>query len=206
MLVPALAVSACSCGDDQLAVTISGPDLLTVTRGGVTRKVETGAQLTVPPANPSTFAFVYNTLEGSTSGDGLALTLSGRDPVTDELVILTVAVPVSLRQGDQYRIGETFTIEPTVDGDPRATGPYDLQRSDQAGAAFSVSTYTFPPATFTIGFRAVTSAGTILVAQREKGRVQLLLSLTFTDASGKTAVVTGKLQAVTQQLSTPCTT
>ena len=204
-LALALATSACICGaEDQQAVTISAPDAFTVVREGVTRKIDAANRLTVPPTNFSTFQFVYNTIEGSTSGDGITLTVSGRDPVTDDLVILSIAVPVSLHQGDDYPIGGTFTIEPTIDGDPRSIGAYDLQRSNQAEAAFSISTYTFPPPTFNIGFRAVASAGTIRVAQRERGRVQLLLNLTFTDPNGRTALVTGRVQAVTERYSRPC--
>lgn len=204
-LAPMLAASACICGaEDQLSVSTYAPDPITVTRDGVTRKIETIGQLTSPPIEASRFQFVYNTLEGASSGKGLALTFSGRDPVTDDIVILTIAVPVALRSGTEYPIGETFTIEPTIDGDPRAIGAYDLKRADQAGAAFSVSTYTFPPPQFNIGFRAVATTGSILVVQRENGGVQLRLALTFTDANGKTAVVTGRVQATTQRTSRPC--
>jgi len=205
MIATTVAISGCGCGaDDQLAVSTFAPDPITVTRDGVSRKIETIGQLTAPPLDPSRFQFVYSTLEGATSGEGLALTFSGRDPVTDDVVILTIAVPVALRSGTEYRVGETFTIEPTIDGDPRAIGPYDLRRTDEAGAAFSVSTYVFPPGQFNIGFRAVSSTGSILVTQREQGGVQLALNLTFTDANGKTAVVTGRVQARTQRYSQPC--
>ena len=205
VLAPTFAITGCICGgDDQLAVSTFAPDPITVTRDGVTRKIETIGDLTSPPLDPSRFQFVYSTLEGATSGEGLTLTFSGRDSVTDDLVMLTIAVPVALRSGTEYRVGETFTIEPTVDGDPRAIGPYDLQRADQAGAAFSVSTYVFPPGRFDVGFRAVSSTGSILVTQRETGGVQMALNLTFTDASGKTAVVTGRVQARTHRNSRPC--
>ena len=205
MLAPVLATNACVCGaEDQLSVSLFAPDPVTVSRDGATRKIETIGQLTSPPLEGSRFQFVYSTLEGSSSGKGLALTFSGQDPVTDDIVILTIAVPVALRSGTEYRVGETFTIEPTIDGDPRAIGPYDLQRTDRAAAAFSVSTYVFPPGQFDIGFRAVASTGSILVAQRETGGVQLILNLIFTDANGETAVVTGRVQARTQRSSRPC--
>jgi hypothetical protein len=204
-LAPMLATSACVCGnDDQRAVTISALDSFTVIRDGATSKIDASARLTAPPTEPSAFAFVYSTLEGSTNGDGITLTISGRDPRTDDLVILSLALPVSIRQGNEYRVGDTFTIEPTVDGDPRAFGAYDLRQADQAEAAFSISTYTFPPAQFTIGFRAVTSTGTLRVLQREQGKVQFLMNLAFADANGKTATVTGRIQAVNEQFSRPC--
>lgn len=205
VLAPMLATTACICGgEDQLSVSTFAPDPITVTRDGATRKIETIGQLTSPPIEVSRFLFVYNTLEGASNGKGLALTFSGRDPVTDDIVILTIAVPVALRSGTEYPVNETFTIEPTLDGDPRAIGSYDLQQTDRAGAAFSVSTYTFPPAQFTIGFRAVATTGSIFVVQRENGGVQLRLNLTFIDANGKTAVVTGRVQATTQRTSRPC--
>ena len=123
-----VAMNGCSslCGArEQRAVTLgAGIDGLTVVRDGTTRRIEVVTRLTEPLTNPSTFDFVFNTIEGSRSGEGVALSLSGNDPVSDELVALTLAWPVSLRRGDEYALGSTFTIEVGLDwndGDPAVT-------------------------------------------------------------------------------------
>jgi hypothetical protein len=203
-----VAMSGCSslCGArEQRAVTLgAGITGLTVVRDGTTRRVEVVTRLTEPLTNPSTFDFVFNTIEGSRSGEGVALSLSGNDPVSDELVALTLALPVSLRSGDEYAVGSTFTIEVGLDSDPRSWGPHDLKQSNQAEAAFTIAKYSFPPPTFTVNFRAVTSTGTIRVTDRDDGSVEFTLNLSFTDANGKTTLVTGNVQGVTERYTPPC--
>jgi hypothetical protein len=207
LIVTTAALSGCNyCGaDEQHAVNLgAGLEGLTVVRDGVTRKIDVVSRLTSPPAEGSKFDFVFNTIEGSSTGEGIALTISGPDPVTDETIALTLALPVSLRQGDQYSIGATFTIDVSLDGDPRSYGPHDLQQSNQAEAAFTVAKYTFPPPTFTVNFRAVTSTGTVRVTDRDDGQVELSLNLSFVDVNGKTSLVTGSVQVSTEKYTPPC--
>jgi hypothetical protein len=196
-------ITGCCGAEEQHAVTVSAPGFLSVTRDGVTRQIESVFRITDPPTPPATFDFIFNTLEGSTSGEGIALTVGGNDPVSDELVSLTLALPVTLRSGDQYPVGATFSTDPGVN-DARLIGQYDLQQPNQAEAAFTISTYTFPPGVYNATFRATTSTGTIRVTQRERGRVELTLNLSFTDAAGKTVTVTGPMQAVTESVTPPC--
>lgn len=206
-LVATTALSGCNyCGaDEQHAVNFgAGTAGLTVVRDGATRRIDVVGRLTSPPAEGSKFDFVFNTIDGSRTGEGIALTFSGPDPVTDETVALTLALPVSLRNSDEYPVGSTFTIDVTLDGDPRSYGPHDLQQSSQAEAAFTVAKYTFPPPTFTVNFRAVTSTGTVRVTDRDDGRVELSLNLSFVDANGKTSVVTGQVQVSTERYTPPC--
>ena len=207
-LAATIAISGCNyCGaDEQHAVNFgtAGGEGLTIVRDGATREIDIVSRLTSPPAEGSKFDFVFNTIDGSTGGEGIALAFSGPDPVTDETVALTLALPVSLREGDQYPVGATFTIDVTLDGDPRSYGPYDLKQSNQAEAAFTVAKYTFPPPTFTVNFRAVTSTGTVRVTQRDDERVVLSLNLTFVDANGNTSVVTGLVQVSTERYTPPC--
>jgi hypothetical protein len=202
-----IAISACCGAEEEHAISIStGQDALTVTRDGVSRKIESAARATVPPTSPPTFQFVFNTLEGNTVGDGIALSVTGNDPVTDEVVTVALALPMSLREGDQYAVGATYTIEPGVENDPGLFGAYDLQQPNQAEGSFTVSTYTFPPGRYDATFRAVSTTGTVTVAERERGRVSLALNLTFTDEAGRTATVTGRMNAVTERFTPPCTT
>src|SRR3954463_8258231 len=84
--------SGCNlCGREQHAITTSANTLML--GGGIaTRQIQfVNFRLTEPPALHDQFQFVFNTLEGSTSGDGVALTFSGTDAVTQEVVTLVLA-------------------------------------------------------------------------------------------------------------------
>ena len=205
-LVTTLGTSACHCGDEQHAVTIStGLDSLTVTGSGIAKRVASVGRLTQPPTSSSTLDFVFNTLEGTTGGDGIVLTIGGYEPNTpNDIVILSLAVPASLRSGAQYTVGRTFSIDASIDGDPRSIGAYDLQRSDQAEVAFTDATYSFPPPVFTTNFRAVQATGTVRVVERETGRVRLSFNLAVTDAAGRTRSVVGSLLASNERFYPPC--
>jgi hypothetical protein len=201
-----LATTGCLCGaDEEHAVTVSSPGSLTVTRDGTARQVEFVTRLDETQVSPSTFQFVFNTIEGSTSGEGVALSLSGTDPTSNELVILVLGLPVSLRPGDEYSVGATFPVDPGVSSDPRLWGERDLQQSNRAEVAFTTATYSFPPPQYTVSYRAVTSSGTIRVTQRQRGWVELSVSLSLADATGKTTTVTGRVQANSERFTPPCT-
>src|SRR6476469_4657871 len=87
-----IAITGCCGADEQHAVTITtGIDSLTVTRDGVARKISSVTRATVPPTSPPTFEFVFNTLEGNTIGDGIALSAGGDDPLSEEFVTLSLA-------------------------------------------------------------------------------------------------------------------
>jgi hypothetical protein len=161
-------------------------------------------RLTEPPATHDVFQFVFNTLEGSTNGEGVALTLQGTDAITQEVVTIVLALPVSLREGDEYAIGATFSVDVGSTAETRLWGAHDLAQSAKADVAFVVSTYTFPPPVYTPNFRAVTSTGTIRVADRTRGHAQLDLNLSFTDATGSVRTVTGDAQANTEKFAALC--
>lgn len=203
-LATAIATTGC-CGSEQRAVTVSAPDSLTVTRNGSTRKVEIVTRLDETQGSASSFEFVYNTIEGSRSGEGIALTLSGVDPVSDEVVLLVLALPVSLRDGDEYPVGATFPVDAGVPSDPRFWGPHDLEQPGQAETAFTIASYTFPPGVYDATYRAATSTGTIRVTDRENGWVRMTLNLAFTDASGVVTTVSGPVQVNSEEYSAPCT-
>jgi hypothetical protein len=209
-LIPVFAVTTgsatngCSlCGPEQHAITTSAN---TLTLGGEfgTRQIQfVNLRLTEPPASGDQMDFVFNTLEGSTSGEGVALTFSGTDAITQEIVTFTVALPVALQEGTDYTVGSTFNIE-VGSTDPAMWGAHDLQQSNKADAAFVIATYSFPPPVYTPTFRAVQSSGTVHVADRSNGHVQLQLSLSFNDATGKTRTVTGNAEANTEKSAATC--
>jgi hypothetical protein len=161
-------------------------------------------RLTEPPASHDVFEFVFNTLEGSTSGEGVAFTLSGTDATTQEVVTIVLALPVSLREGDVYSVGGTFSVEVGNAAETRMWGAHDLADPSKADVAFVVSTYSFPPPVHTPNFRAVASTGTIRVVDRTDGHVQLALDLRFTDATGNVRTVTGDAEARTEKSAALC--
>ncbi len=193
-----------ACGPEQHAIRTSANTLM---MGGdiATRQVQyVTYHLTEPPARHDEFQFLFNALEGSTSGEGVAFTLKGTDANTQEVVWLVLALPVSLRQGDEYSVGSTFSVDV---GSPAMTnfwGAHDLTQSDKADVAFVVSTYTFPPPVYTPNFTAVSTTGTIRVVDRTQGHLQLDLNLSFTDAAGNVRTVTGDAQASTEKSAALC--
>ena len=201
----AIANTGCSaCGPEQHAITTSANALM---MGGdiPTRQIQyVTYRLTEPPATHAAFQFVFNTLEGSTSGEGVAVTLTGTDAVTQEVVWLVLALPVSLRQGDNYSVGATFSVEVGSIAESKLWGAHDLADPTKADVAFVVSTYSFPPPVYTPNFRAVSSTGTIRVTGRTQGHVQLDLNLSFTDAAGNVRTVTGDAQANTEKFAALC--
>ena len=192
------------CGPEQHAITTSANTLML--GGGIaTRQIQfVTYRLTEPPASHDAFEFVFNTLEGSTNGEGVALTLSGTDAITQEVVTIVLALPVSLREGDEYPVGGTFSVEVGSAAETRLWGAHDLVESNKAEVAFVVSTYSFPPPVHTPNFRAVTSTGTIRVVNRTRGHVQLDLNLSFTDSAGNVRTVTGDAEANTEKSAALC--
>lgn len=202
-LVAALSMNAC-CGGEQHDVAISAPDLFTVNVGNNTLLMYSNTHLTTPPLNPSTLDFVFNTLEGSTSGEGVTLTLRGSEATSNQAMMLSLALPVALRTGDVYNVGGTFTNDPGLAGDAAAYGPYDLAQPNQAEVGFNVSTYTFPPAEYDVNYRATSSSGTVRVTQHTRGQLELMVDLSFVDATGKPATLTGRVLAIAERFDASC--
>jgi hypothetical protein len=194
-----------SCGPEQHAIT-TGSSGLSMGGSVANRTIQyVTYHLTEPPASHPDFQFLFNTLEGSTNGEGVAFTITGTDAVTQQVVWLVLALPVALRQGDQYTVGSTFSIDV---GSPAQTGfwgAHDLAQSNKADVAFVVSTYSFPPPVNTPNFTAVSSSGTIRVVNRTPGNVQLDLDLSFTDANGSVRTLTGPAQANADKFAALCT-
>jgi hypothetical protein len=205
VIAATIASTGCDyCGPEQHAITTSANTLML---GGdiATRQIQfVTYRLTEPPASHDVFEFVFNALEGSTNGEGVAFTLQGTDAITQEIVTIVLALPVSLHQGDEYPVGATFSVEVGSVTETRLFGAHDLQQSNRADVAFVVATYTFPPPVQTPNFRAVSSTGTVRVVNRTQGHVQLDLNLSFTDANGNVRTVTGDGQANTEKSAALC--
>ena len=203
-LATTLSMSACAClGREEHAVTLSaGSEGLTLIADGVGRRIPVEWRFTSNQAAPSEFDFVVDAIDGSKAGEGVALTVTGSDPTTSDYVTLTMALPVSLQQGDIYNVGSTFTVDVGVT-DSRAWGRHDLQQSNQADVAFATATQT-PPAVYTVNYRAVSSAGSIRVTQRSSGHVELLLNLNFADGSGRTKSLNGPVRVNLETFTASC--
>ena len=199
----AVATSAC-CGGEQHAVTVSAPDLFTVNVGSTTLETYSNRQLTSPPIESSKLEFIFNTLEGAADGDGVIISFSGNDASSSGAILLSVALPVGLHDGDVYTVGRTFTNDPNAADEGAAYGPYDLAQPNQAEVAFSASTYTFPPPHFDVNYRATNTTGTIRVSHRLPGQLELTLDLSFTDADGNPAMLTGRALAVNDRFNGSC--
>ena len=205
VLAATIALNGCNaCGPEQHAIT-TGANALMMGGDIPTRQIQFATyRLTEPPARHDEFQFLFNTLEGSTNGEGVAFTISGTDATTQQVVWLVLALPVSLHQGDEYSVGSTFSIDV---GSPAQTGfwgAHDLANSNQADVAFVVSTYSFPPPVYTANFTAVSSTGTIRVVNRTDSHVELDLNLTFTDANGNVRTVTGDARANAESFPALC--
>jgi hypothetical protein len=144
-----IATTGCDwCGPEQHAITTSANSL--ILGGGVsTRQIQYATyRLTEPPATHDAFEFVFNKLEGSTNGEGVALTFAGTDALTQESVTIVLALPVALREGDQYAVGSTFSVEvgaPRIHSQagisfPTQTGQHWRRISDGRGGVMAVRT------------------------------------------------------------------
>ena len=204
-LATSVAATGCICNrPEEHAVTFSaGNEGLTLVADGVSRRIPIETHLTSNQLSSSDLEFIVNTLEGSRPGEGVAVTFSGFDPVSNEYVQFTLALPVSLQSGEEYQIGATFSVD--VGGsDARAWGSHDLQTSNRADVAIAIATYTFPPPQYSLNSRAVSSSGTIRVTERDPGRVGFSLDLSFADAAGKTRSVTGVVRASLETFKPSC--
>jgi hypothetical protein len=201
-----VANTACNaCGPEQHAIT-TGSNSLIMAGDVAARQIQyVTYRLTEPPATHDVFRLVFNALEGSTNGEGVAFTLSGTDALTQEVVRIVLALPVTLRQGDVYDVGATFGVDVADPAQAGFWGAHDLAQSNKADVAFVVAKYDFPPPTYRPNFVAVSSAGTIRVVNRTQGHVELALDLTFTDAAGIVRTVSGDAQANTEKFAALCT-
>jgi hypothetical protein len=200
-----LAGTGCNyCGPEQHAIT-TGSSGLSMGGGIPNRTIQyVTYHLTEPPARHADFQFLFNTLEGSTNGEGVAFTLTGSDAVTQQVIWLVLALPVALRQGDAYSVGSTFSIDVASPAQTGYWGAHDLAQSNKADVAFVVSTYSFPPAMHTPNFTAVSSTGTIRIVNRTPGTVELDLDLSFTDANGSVRTLTGPAHANAESFAALC--
>lgn len=198
----ALAMNAC-CGAEQHSIRISAPDLLTVQVANNTLLFYSNTSLTSPPLDPSDLEFVFNTLEGRTGGEGIMISYRGSEATSNQALMLSLALPVALQNGAVYTVGRAFSNSPD-EIDANAHGPYDLVDPGKAEVALSVATYTFPPVQYDVNYRATTASGTVRITNRSSASVELNLDLSFTDATGRTATVVGRVQAAAERTKASC--
>lgn len=204
-LAATIGATGCICGTKERNVVISSPSGLTLTVDGELRTLRVpDTRLTEFHITSPAFDFLYRTLEGSTNGEGVAFGITGTDLVTNDVVVISLALPVSLRPGDEYTIGSTFNVEAALNQDIRSWGAHDLVQSNRADVGFTTAVYDFPPPTYTPNFRAASTSGTVRVVGRTSGRVELALNLVLTDADGRTKRITGNVAANTELVKVGC--
>lgn len=204
-LIATLVATGCICGAKERNIVISAPNGLALRVGGIGRPLRVPVtRLTRFHITSQAFDFLFDALEGSTRGEGVAFGVMATDPTTNEDIVISLALPVSLRPGDVYTIGTTYLVEATLNTDIRSWGEHDLVQPTKADVAFTTAVYNFPPPTYTPNFRAVTSGGTVRVIGRTDGRVELALDLMFTDATGETRSVNGVVVANTEIVNVGC--
>src|SRR3954471_23921368 len=91
LVAATLASTGCNyCGPEQHAIT-TGSSGLSMGGSIPNRTIQyVTYRLTEPPARHDEFEFLFNTLDGSTNGEGVVFTLRGQDAVTQEYVWITL--------------------------------------------------------------------------------------------------------------------
>jgi len=204
-LITTLVATGCICGTKEQNVVISSPNGLILRADGVGRPLRVPVtRLTRFHITSTAFDFLYDALQGSTRGEGVAFGVMGTDTMTEDDVVVSLALPIAMRPGDVYTIGSTYMVEATLNTDIRSWGEHDLAQPTKADVAFTTAVYDFPPPTYTPNFRAVATTGTVRVVARTPGRVELALDLVFTDAAGQTRTLTGNVVANTEVVNVGC--
>lgn len=201
-------LAACNyCGaEEEFAVTVSSVDSLTFTWSDRTLRQQTGGRVTDRETTPAGFRALHDALEGRPHGvNGVAITLSERDPATNQMVTLSIAVPAELRRGARYPVGGTYALPPGEMHGPIAWGSRTLGSPGHAEVGFNTSSYSFPPPVHTYIYLATGATGWVEVVERGRGWMHLQLSLDFTDADGRVVRVTGRVQAQAERYTPPCT-
>ncbi|HUP89367.1 MAG TPA: hypothetical protein VM100_08455 [Longimicrobiales bacterium] len=205
-MIASASSSACNfCGaEEQRAINVGVYDSITVTRAGQTSRLQLGARVGDTEITRPTFDSVFTAVDkGLNANRSVILSLGGTDPATGEIVLASFILPSDLRKGAQYTVTSTFNIEPGFSTTPLSWGTRGANGSN-AVLGFTTSTYTFPPANFTINYRATSASGTITVTNRGSGFVELQLAIQFTDASGRPGSMTGRIQATAERYTPPC--
>jgi hypothetical protein len=206
----AASLSGCSalCGaEEEYAVGLGPNPTLTLTRGAGATPVEVPLQGRVSPYEIGAAQFdpVYRALTDGAGSSGILVSLGGEDPATHEQVTLTLLLPTPLRKGDTYPIGRAFAVPPEP-APSLAWGARAPARSGEAEVALSTMTYTFPPPAYHVQFQAASASGTVRVVDRYRGDgFSLALDVTATGADGRVFRLEGRISAVGERYTPPCT-
>ncbi|MDB4950850.1 MAG: hypothetical protein JWM27_3499 [Gemmatimonadetes bacterium] len=208
----ALAVSSAGCsalcgGAEEQAVSAGTDPALTLDRGAGAPPVQVQLQGRITPSElgRADFDAVFGSLGEGRGASAVAVSLGGEDPATHEQVALTLVLPSPMHEGDTYPITSTLRIAPNP-GAAAVWGARTPPAGGGAAVALSTFTYTFPPAAYHVQFQAATATGSARVLDRYRGvGFSLGIDLVGTDDAGRAIHVQGRVTAVTERYTPPCT-
>ena len=203
----AVVPAACNfCGaEEERAINVSSVDSLTVTFGSQATRWQFGSRVGRQEIQTTSFDPVFRALEdgSSTPTRAIVVSASAFESAANQIAI-ALALPEDLTRGDVYTVNGTFTIEPRLSTDAALFGTLPLQGANNAQMALTRWAYTFPPAAFTVTYRASTATGTIRVTQRSGGYAELELNIQVTDPTNGPASLAGRVQVTTERHTPPC--
>lgn len=141
------------------------------------------------------------------SGDARSLqfTLVGYETPPGDRIVLVLSVPTRAQQGDRFRVAGAFT----------PPGPWEdewtFRRAVAAGEteigfARTRATIPNPPYNYTAVYTATAATGTVEVLGRDRGRLELRVDVTATDASGRGYRVAGTVNVTAGNEGEACFT
>jgi hypothetical protein len=207
-LVLSLAVllGGCCKAPEEYAVSVSSVHDLTFAWSDRTVVLHMGGRISEAELFAAGFQPMYEVIRGRAgNAEAVVITLAEIEPVTNETVSLTLALPAALARGARYEVRGVFGGSMLWRDVRQAWGTRKLQQGDGAEVAFSTSAYTFPPGTHTATFVATQADGTVDIVERGTGWFHAVVALRLMDADGRVVNVSGKVQAQAESYRPPCT-
>jgi hypothetical protein len=193
--------------DEERSVNVGTGEGLLLARdtGGSPSRVNLQGRVMQLELSEAAFDDLFDIVaDGATPYDGVVLPMSGDDPVTGELVALSLALPTPLRNGARYLVGGAFDVALGEQGG-QAWTPRPLAHPERAEVGLKTGTYTFPPPEYHASYAATQAGGTIDVRRRGDEAVELTLDLVLRDGTGRTFRLTGTATAYAERYTPPCT-
>ena len=206
LAVVAFSNSGCSiCGaEEQRAVTVSSLGPLLITQNGQTSSVRMGGRVSEAEIARAGFDELFSVIEGGGSAQrGGVITLAPDQQSNDNLMLIAIALPGGLRQGQRLAVGGAFDA-PFRLSTESGFGVRTLTVPGRPDVAFRTGSYTFPPATFHTTYAATAAEGFVEVVRRGGEWIELLLDVTVRNAAGELVVLRGSVQAQAERYTPPC--
>lgn len=206
LAVVAFSNSGCSLceAEEERAVTVNSLGPLVITRNGQTSSVRMGGRVSQAEIARAAFDELFSLIEGGGLAQrGAVLTLKPDQESQDAMMLIAIALPGDLRQGQRLAVGGAFDA-PFRLSTESGFGVRTLTVPGRPDVAFRTGSYTFPPATFHTTYAATAAEGFVEVVQRGGEWIQLLLDVTVRNAAGEAVMLRGSVQAQAERYTPPC--